>query len=239
MDTGAVVVRVFWLCVLSLILFFVLVRPMAILGTSGPTTTAPVRARMRSRLDAETLRQAMTYYPGRSDDKVVCGAADAEGRFPVTIRLAFDVLTFQDDPTPEMNAVGMSMDGVMECHSHAVVHSADPDHHEIFFFDGGSDAVTVSKHSFHTLRNGGTAVVLEEAGMPMTWGERFGMWFSDYLADYTTDQTDQAEGRRTRANRSFVHKQLVVDLANILVPWLNAQWLEEPGDDRSQKTLGN
>ena len=233
MAAAAFTIRLFALVFLAFLLFFIAIGPISMLCTRGPVSSGPVRAERRSMLPADAVRKTLTYYPGRSDDKVVCGEPDAEGRFPVTLRLAFDPLTCQDDSVPEMEAAGIRPDGIMECHGHAVIHSTGPDHHEVFYFDGDRDAVSVSTYSFEDLGSQGTRVVLQEAGMPMTLGERFGMWVSDYLADYLTDCIDAAEGRRPRANRAFVHRQLVVDLANILVPWMNRQGLDTPSDRRS------
>ncbi len=224
-------IRIFWLVFLWFVMFFILISPITELALRGATSDDPSHTVGHSRLPADTLRKTLTYYPGRSDDKVICGEADAEGRFPVTIRLTFAPPTFQDDPIPEMADMGISQEGVMECYGHAVIHSTGPDHHNVFYYDEDGN-VTASSYTFEDLGKNGTRITLQEAGTPMTAGDRFGMWVSDYLADYLTDCIDRAEGRAPRANRAFPHKQLVVELANILVPWMNAWCGEEPTDDR-------
>ena len=232
----ALLLRIAALVFLFFVLFFVLVGPLATLPTLGERTESTVRASLQTHMPADKIRETLTYYPGRNDRKVICGEADADGRFPVTMRLMFDVLTFEedkiDDKAEEKEDFAISLDGVMECHGHAVINSTGPDHHEVFFFDDEAGSVTVSKYTFEET-GAGTRVVLEEAGTPLTQGERFGMWVSDYLADYLTDCIDDAAGRPARANRAFAHSLFVVDLANILVPWLNAQCMDEPTDHRS------
>lgn len=230
----ALVLRIAGLVFLFFVLFFVLVSPFATLPTLGARTDTTVRATLQTHMPADKIRKTLTYFPGRNDRKVICGAADADGKFPVTMRLMFDVLTFEDEDAEDdsMEDFGISREGIMECHGHAIINSTGADHHEVFFFDEETGSVTVSKYTFEET-GAGTRVVLEEAGTPLTRGERFGMWVSDYLADYLTDCIDDAEGRPARANRAFAHSQFVVDLANILVPWLNAQCMDEPTDHRS------
>ncbi len=230
MASGALFMRIFWLIFLWFVLFFVMVSPLAMLATLGPVSERPVCASATSRLNREALRAALTFYPGRSDYRIQCGEADEEGRFQVTMRQEFDVLECDEQP-PEVREAGIDENGVLETMGSAVIHSTGPDHHEIFFFDESLETVIVSRHSFIDLGPKGTRVILEEAGTPLTLGMRVGMWLSDFLADYLTDYIDQAEGRKIRANRAFRHKQLVVDLANILLPILNAQGLEPPKDD--------
>lgn len=228
-----VFMRAFWLTFLWFVLFLIVINPIATLCNCGPVSDKPFRASKQSRLPAEELRKTLTYYPGREDEKVTCGEADAEGRFPVTIRQVFTPHTYSDDPIPELEEVGISPDGLMETHGHAVINFSGPDHHEVFYFDSENDFVTVCRYSFLDLGPIGTRVVLEEAGTPLTMGQRFGMWVTDFLSDYLTDCIDTAEGRSHRANRAFVHKQLVVDIANIIVPWMNRQGLDDASDDMS------
>lgn len=219
LETGALFMRYFWLVLGWFAIFFVLVWPFSLLGVSGPVSCPPIGAAAVSRLDAETLKAAMTYYPGRKDNRVICGPADEDGRFPVTLRQEFTVLSFEDEAASDRH--GVDADGVLENHGTAVVHSTGPDHHEIFYFE---DATTVTACNFRFIDLGdqGTRIVIEEVGTPLHAGQWFGMWISDYLADYLTDHIDAAEGRAPRANRAFRHKQLVVDLANVIVPVLNA-----------------
>jgi len=94
--------------------------------------------------------------------------------------------------------------------------------------------VTVVRHSFEALADGGTRIVLEEAGQPMTTGRSFGMWLYDYMADHLTYCIDKAEGRRARTNRAFVHRQFVVDIANVLVPMMSKFGLQKPGGGRTR-----
>ncbi|MDA8587008.1 hypothetical protein N9L47_12220 [Rhodobacteraceae bacterium] len=225
LDTGPLLIRAFGLSFLWIVLFFILIVSLGHLESAGPTSDKPVRTSAWSGLPPDVLRKTLTLYPGRKDDNVTCGEADAEGRFPVTIRQVFTPPTYSIDLTPEMEEIGMSQDGVIESHGHAVIHSTGPDHHEVFHFDAETDEVSVSRYSFHDLEEKGTRVVLEEAGIALSIGNHFGMWLSDFLTDYLTHGIDAAEARRPRANRAFAHRQLVVDIANVIIPclaWMGA-----------------
>ena len=61
------------------------------------------------------------------------------------------------------------------------------------------------------------------------------MWVTDFLADHLTHDIDVAEARRPRANKAFVHKQLVVDIANVLVPCLAGMGAYDESDDVPSK----
>lgn len=232
LTTGAVITRVFWLCVLALILFLVLVSPMAMLQLIGPTTALTARATCRSPLDAETLRRAITLYPGKSDTMATCGPADDEGRFPVTLHLQeidgvnFEIVDCEEGGFPDDLDASEAGDDP-DCTFHAVVNASDSERHEIFTYFSPED-IGVQRHLFRDLGAKGTEVTVEEAGHHLTWGQKFGFWLTGYMADYLTHVLDLAEGRRPRANRAFAQKQLVVDLANLILPWLGGQRVENP-----------
>ena len=234
LTTGAVIHRIFWLSVMALILFMMVVTPMAYLAMMGPNTVLTARATRRSPLDAETLRAAMTLYPGKEGAMATCGPADNEGRFSVTlIPPEIETLKYQlDDCAPCEDAVDTAPfddnDDNLGCTFQAVVHESGPDRHEIFTYFSPED-VGVQRHIFKDLGSKGTEVTIEETGHHLTLGQVFGFWLTDYMADYLTHEMDMAEGRNPRANRAFPQKQLVVDLANLILPVLGGSRIEKTG----------
>ena len=231
LTTGAVLVRVFWLCVLALILFVVLVSPIAFIAMAGPTRVMTARATDRSPLDAETLRTAITLYPGKSDTMAICGPADDAGRFPVTLimqevdAVKYEVLDCEAPEAAESHS--QPDDDDPGCTFHAVVNASGPESHEIFTYFS-PDEIGVQRHLFKDLGAKGTEVTVEETGHHLTLGMKFGFWLTDYMADYLTHVLDMAEGRSPRANRAFPQKQLVIDAANLILPWLGGERVEKP-----------
>lgn len=230
----SLVMRVLALIILFLVLFLILIVPLDYLATIGPHGFGPHRATATSKLGADEVRKELTFYPGRKDARVTCGEPDEEGRFPVTTRLFFQNATCLDEAESAQGEADTAIHRVMELRGHAFIHSSGPDHQETFLYEDGGQDIVVMRHTFEALADGGTRIVLEEAGQPMTMGQRFGMWVNDYMADHLTHCIDEAEGRRARANRAFVHRQFVVDIANVLVPLMNRVGLQEPGDGRTR-----
>lgn len=231
LTTGAVIHRIFWLCVMALILFMMVVSPMAFLAMAGPNRVLTARATCRSVLDAESLRTAITLYPGKEGKMAICGPADDEGRFSVTL-IPFEIETLKyeiDDCDPYEGAVEPAPfdDGEddLGCTFQAVVNESAPDRHEIFTYFS-PDEVGVQRHLFKDLGSKGTEVTIEETGHHLALGQVFGFWLTDYMADYLTHELDMAEGRSPRANRAFAQKQLVVDLANLILPLLGGSRIE-------------
>jgi hypothetical protein len=186
------------------------------------------RARRRSRLAPDALKAAITLYPGRSDARVTCGAADEDGAFPVTIRHTIA------DLSPDGSA---PFDVLL----YAQVLESAPDHHEVMSIEAGRSGedeaealdaqlremmeeagmepepkpdpvISVTRHQFRPARRGGTVVEIAERGGSLPRGLALGFWLQDYMADYLTDEVDRAEGRAPRANRFGPQDHLIVDL---------------------------
>ncbi|NNE79368.1 MAG: hypothetical protein HKN18_03760 [Silicimonas sp.] len=237
LTIGELVWRFFWLCVLALILFLVAVTPMSMMLQSGRKRLLTGKATKRSSLDVDSLRAAITLYPGRESERTWCGPADADGRFPVTINagaielVQFEIepdhLTAVEDPDDDEDPV-FDEDGNCAVDLYAVVHASTPERHEVFTYVE-PDEVGVLRHSFLDLGEKGTEVTVEETGHYLTTGQIFGFWLVNCMTDYLTHELDLAEGRRPRANRAFPQKQLVVDLANLILPMLGGKRIEKPG----------
>ena len=211
-DMGGIglLFRLALLLLLTASAFLLLVVPFSLLAMAGPLREFRGAATRVSRLSADELRAAVTLYPGRQSTRLICGAPDEDGIFPVHMHIRMDPLTFETakDCTPDI-----------EHEIRASIASSGPDHHHVFFADG--DRIGATRHTFEA-HGAETRVTMWESGGEMALGEHLGMWLTDYLADYLTDEIDRAEQRAPRANRAFAHKQLVVDMANFLVPLLGA-----------------
>ncbi len=237
LSTGQVVSRTFWLLVLALILFFVLTVPASMLLMAGPVRNVRAVAKRRSTLDAVTLKREITHYPGRVDERKICGEADENGLFPVTLQMEFQTVDYviegceMDDTSDDED---IDEDDVSYPDFHALVHSSSPDRHEIITYVGDgveSDEVGAVTHSFKDLGKRGTEVTVEETGHSLPLAQYFGFWLTDFMADHLTDEIDRAEGRPRRANRAFVHNQLVVDLANLMLPFLGGRKVQDASTD--------
>lgn len=236
LSTGEQIWRIFWLCVMALVLFFLTVSPMAWLALIGPGRVLTAGASRTSRLDPETLRAAITLYPGQTNDRYICGAADEKGVFPITMLPApVDAVKYEIRPelTDGFPIDSEDMDEEDDDDDisrafQAVVHSSGPDHHEIFTYFASGEIGAV-RYTFQALRAGGTRVTVRETGHHMPYVQIFGFWLTGFMTDYLTYELDRAEGRAPRANRAFPQKQLVVDIANLILPFLGGTRVERPG----------
>ena len=234
LTTGEMVWRVFWLIVMAFVLFLGAITPVSMLTIIGPKQVLTARAVQRSRLDADSLRAALPLFPGKVGPRINCGPADEEGRFSVTIEPC-PVETVNYEIQPEYGYVDDDDPGLetvenenASCTFHAVVHDSGPGHHEIFtYFDPGE--IGVQRHTFKPLKGRGTEVTVEETGHRLPVVQIFGFWLIGYMADHLTHELDMAEGRTPRANRAFPQKQLVVDIANFVLPFLGGTRRENTG----------
>ena len=234
LTAGEVLWRIFWLGVMALILFFLLVTPMAWLALIGPRRVLTARASQISPLDKNSLRKALAFMPDQSTETRHCGPTDDDGRFPVTLHLQpIDQVKFEirddlvldgpDAPEP------LDEDEPASPSFHAFVHSTGPDHHELFTFTDRED-VGVQRIDFDDLAGGGTRVSIQETGHRLTYGQIFGFWLTDFMADYLTHELELAEGQRPRANRAFPQRQMVVDIANLILPMLGGTRVDQQAD---------
>ena len=222
--------RVAGLGLLAFLVFMVAVAVLPFKLMGGPESKRTYSARATSHLDVPTLKERITYYPGRKDERVECGPEREDGVFEITLKhrmVAFDcgmgqisAEDLEDDeelqdfvlPEPDENGE-IPFDITM----YAVVLQSTEDCHDVVFIEEGSKETTTTRHRFRAGRKG-THVELTETGAPMSTGMHFGFWVQDYMADHLTDEIARAEGRDSPANRFQSQGQLVVDIAKWFVP---------------------
>ncbi len=249
--------RLSWLTGVFVFLFLLLVSPVMILMSLGPKSVVEARATRVSRLDAETLRREITLAPGHQTDRITCGPADEQGRFLVSVIVAeMQTCAYEIDEHTHSDAADEALrelefegpggesarapgglledDGTLRHEYYAMVHSTGPDHHELFAFSetepGAIPDVVVARHEFEPLKNGGTKVTVSETGAKLAPFDAFGFWLTGFLEDHLTDEIDRAEGRAPRSVRSSFSRQMVVELANILLPLLGGRRTEPPAE---------
>lgn len=233
LTAGAILGRITALILMAALVFFVLVAPFWMALTLGPKWSMRLHGQARSNLDRDALRASMTFFPGNRCEKFICGEADAEGKFAVTVNLPkvdsveYDIPqdavipTFSDHaPTPKPDPIPATAELT------AIVHSTGPDHYEVFTFLDDGD-ISASRCTFQDFGDQGCAVEIIENSGALCWGEHFGFWLTGFMKDYLTDEIDRAEGRAPRSNRSQDQRQIVIDLANLILPWLGGQRIEE------------
>ncbi len=231
-GTAGLISRMVGLGVLGFILFmfFVTVTPNLLgVGASKPMT---VRARRISTLDPATLKEKIALYPGRKDDKVICGPAGDDGVFEITYKhrmegfadFAFDSNEVSDEELRDMGFTRTQFEemtaedpSAFNVTFNAVVVASTPETHDIIAIEPLGTDTTATRYTF-TPRKSGSTITMEERTPPMAGGMRFGFWLQDYIADFLTDEVDRAEGREQRANRFTDHGQLIVDIAKLFVP---------------------
>ena len=232
-DVGilGLALRLIGLFLLGAVLFLAAVALLPALLAAGPPRPITARARRRTRLSPAEAKARITLHPSREDDRVSCGAPDADGTFAVSIRHSVPSLTGSEPEPLEIllfAQVLTSTDSVHEVMS--VTAGAQPPAGPCGQADSGdgqggkNDAldddappeITVTRHVFTPGRRG-TLVELAETGPGMTRFLALGFWLQDCLADHLTDEIDRAEGRAPRANRFAPQDQLVADLARALV----------------------
>ncbi len=214
-DVGLVglAFRIFWLAILGIVLFFILSTRVPEWFDFGEAKAFTARTSRFTKLDAETVKKAITLYPGRTDDKVVCGEPDSDGVFPITFKHQMQVmdLGFEVD-TADAEEMNIAADGSFDLELFGVVVKSTPELHELISIMPDSEETTMTRFHFKPKRRG-TKVTMEERGIPMSRGYAFGFWLQDYIADYLTDEVDRAEGRTPRANRFQSQDQLIVSMA--------------------------
>jgi hypothetical protein len=224
LGLGGLALRLAGLGAVGVVLLLACAAAVPMFLLCGAEIPVSARARRRSRLDPQTLKSAITLYPGRADGRVTCSEADEDGAFAVSIR--YEV------PRPCAGAPDAA-----EIRLFAQVLSSSPGHHEVMSVedDGvreaeacapedepgagpeqAEPAITVTRHTFTPLRRG-TRVEMAEHGATMSRGLALGYWLQDYMADHLTDEIDRAEGRAPRANRAAPPEQLMFDLARAMV----------------------
>lgn len=235
-DVGVVglAFRILGLAALGFILFMVFVNVVSGFTGLGAERPMTIRTSRRSSLDAATLKERITLYPGRTDDKVICGEAGEDGVFEVTYKhqmpgIAEFVPNFEIEMTDEELAeVGMTraeLDEMNESQASgnfdvvfkAIVVTSSADSHEVIAIQPETEETTATRYIFEAKKRG-TVVTMEERAPPLAGGMRFGFWLQDYMADYLTDEIDRAEGRPQRANRFVEQGQLIVDIARWFMP---------------------
>ncbi len=241
MGIADLLFRTFWLLVMAIVVFMVLNFVTPIWQSAGPKRKSTLRAISTSKLDSETLRKAITDYPGRQDARVTCGKADANGIFDVETRVLFEAPNFgacdlddEDDEDLDEHERAMQHDlseGFIRSHTKAMVYESSAHVHEVFHIDGTTEEVIATRHEFQTLKSGGTRVIYQESGAKLPLAMRMSLWLTDYVADHLTDEIDRAEGRRPRANRAFPSRQLIMDIAGALLPRLGGDGLKRPDGD--------
>lgn len=165
----------------------------------GDRETPVLKARAKSKLPLEDLRKAITFYPGRHDRFVDCGAPNSDGAFPVQMRVFAPSGSDEDTTEVELEAV---------------ITEQGPDVHEIESGVAGEDDFSIVRHEFKERRKG-TLVIMEERPMVLPKSQYFGMWLTDYMADYLTAEIERAEESPPRANRSFPPKMMIGDIAKL------------------------
>ncbi len=205
--------RIFGLALLAVVLFFIFANRVPSWFDFGEARPFTARTSRFTKLDAETVKDAVTLYPGRQDDKVICGQPDEDGVFPITFKHQMQVMDLGFEvETPEGEDLGIADDGSFDLELFGVVMSSTPELHELISIMPDTEETTMTRFHFKPKRRG-TKVIREERGVPMTRGYAFGFWLQDYIADYLTDEVDRAEGRTPRANRFQTQDQLIVSMA--------------------------
>lgn len=207
--------RLLGLAVLGLVCLAVLsLGIMALLGL-GRARSFTTRSRRFSRLDPESLRSRITLFPGRSDPKVTCGPANADGMFDITLHHllpgSFEEGTDSEAPF-DIKLMGL------------IVDQSDT-HHDLISIDPDTQDTTATRFHFEPTE-GGTYVTLEERAVPLPFGYRAGYWLQDYLADYLTDEIERAEERTPVANRFASQEHLIFELAGAVFG-TGADWTAE------------
>ncbi len=235
-DVGPVglVFRTLGLAVVAFLVFMVAVSVLPGWLSGGPESVRSYRVRRWSRLDAATLKDRITLYPGRNDERAECGPAREDGIFEVTLknRLAYDDywpdLPTVDDPEDEdedgaaFEKVTPDADGTIpfDITLYGIVLESTPERHDVVFVEDGVAQTSTTRHRFRKGRRG-TRVELLERGTPMSRGNQLGFWLQDYAADGLFDDVCRAEGRARIAIRADAHRQLVMDIARWFVPRVN------------------
>ncbi|MDJ1008990.1 MAG: hypothetical protein QNJ13_14325 [Paracoccaceae bacterium] len=234
LSAGSIAIRWTSLAILWTIGYFMLLSPLSVAVNAGPTVGVGGRSRVRSAADAATLRRSITIYPGRTDGRTTCGEADGDGVFEVlTVHtipgISFEMAEDQFDPTEaeafntaeerRRKEAGLTDDDTIEVRYKAVVQSSGADHHEVFTFEDPAGEVGVTRYDFEP-DGDGTLVTIEERGAKLPVGAALGFWLQDFLTDHLVDEVDRAEGRAPRANHAFPQRQMVVDIANLIVPMM-------------------
>ncbi|MEL7344741.1 MAG: hypothetical protein AAFN59_07760 [Pseudomonadota bacterium] len=231
-SIAGLVVRMIGLAVLGFGLFMMFVTLVPNVTEVGAAKPITIRARRTSTLDAETLKAKIALYPGRVDDKVICGPAGDDGVFEITYKHRMDgFLEFAGDngdvTDKDLKSMGFSRaqfdemtatdPNAFDITFNAVVVASTPQTHDIIAIEPQGSDTTATRYSFESKKNG-TIITMQERTPPMAGGMRFGFWLQDYIADFLTDEVDRAEGRAPRANRFSDQSQLIVDIARWFVP---------------------
>ena len=189
--------RILGLGVLGVVLFLSLSMGLSAAMFAGPEKEFTARAHRKSRLDPQALKERITLYPGREDDRVVCGPARSDGVFPITMKHSM----------PDLSEAGMEE---VEVSLFGLILTDLPEQHEVISIPEEGEETSTTQYSFIEQRKG-TRVEIAERSLPVPLGIRVGYWLEDYMADYLTDEVDRAEGREMRANRFQPHHQLMID----------------------------
>ncbi len=211
------VVRYGLLALAGSLFFLVLVGLFPSFLFLGPERSYDLRARMASRLPMAELKAAITYYPGREDEFVTCGAAGADGVFPVELQMqeidALPETTFDFGPdvvTEFADSGAVQPDYDLLCK----IDRDRADGVDLVFFTPHEREPSVASYRFREVK-GGTIVDYAESGTALTPLLRLGMFLQDFMGDFLQSQIELAEGRTRLANRSFPVRQLIVDVARL------------------------
>ena len=190
---------------------------------AGPSVRLTLRTSAVSSLDPASLKAGITMYPGRNDVRMSCGPADDSGLFAATVhtqKLAPSPVDVELEAAPgtawvESESGEVHADMTFRC---KIETSTSKEHHVILHM-GDDPNPGILVHRFEEVP-GGTRVEMIEHPQGVPFLLPIGMWLEDFFADYLFSEIERVEGRAPVSNRSRTVRQLSVDLAWLMKPFL-------------------
>lgn len=164
----------------------------------GPVDRLTRSFTVRTNLSMDALRQSILLRPGHKDERVHCSAVGPDGTFTVTHRRA------------TVEHMGETI--VTEPVQYRARLVEDSDRvHEVRGVNTSGKEVSVLRTTFREAPSS-TVITVEELTGPMTLPNAAGLWLTDSLADYVTDELDRAAGLRMRSFRCLPADSVVDEI---------------------------
>jgi hypothetical protein len=164
----------------------------------GPVDRLTRSFTARTNLPLDKVRASILLRPGHEDSRVICSDADREGFFTVTHRRA------------QIEHMGeIIVTEPVQFRARLVEDTARV--HEVRGVNEQGMELSVLRTSFREAP-ASTVITVEELTGPMTMPNAAGLWLTDSLADYVTDELDRAAGLRMRAFRCLPADSAVEEL---------------------------